>query len=56
MKAKKKKDLHGLLKILMSAIVCGGPSPAPVAAKTLILDTTVSGFRPVMEKVVSLVV
>ncbi len=40
----------------MSPIVCEGPSPAPVAAMTLILDTTVFGFRSVIEKVVSLVV
>ncbi len=40
----------------MSFNICGGPSPAPVAAMTLILDTTMFGLRSVIEKVVSLVV
>ena len=41
---------------MISFNICEGPSPAPVAAMTLILDTTVFGFRSVIEKVVSLVV
>ncbi len=40
----------------MSFNIFGGPSPAPVAAMTLIFDTTVFGFKSVIEKVVSLVV